>query len=670
MKSKILVVIMLISVLLSAWVAFGRIKVEQASPNVEIVLDWPTFLDLQKAIKEPPTQLLEKFKGFGVQSIAIYEKTLTDFAESNELAMLQGQELISEFYLSGGANTQLFSSLYHGPADLNNLYLFFQEKNTYEKINQQISALPGNLVKYTYTDPAKGFYVLGIDNSSGGMEDLPLGFSDKEIEMATSMGFKIVPRISDTRERLSLLKDTLLDIQKKAQISQIIFEGDRVLGYPDKLDVVAGTLKELGIKVGMIEPFIATQDGINQLAVKNDLNIVRVHSFKAAEMEEYSFGKVFDRYIRAVKERNIRVLYYKPFIAGKAGETNPMILNKKMLLELESDLTKSGYKLGYAEPFPNERGSIGVIALICLGVIAAGLLLLGRFITIPDLLAYGLLILGLLGALGLSLKGYVVLVRDLSALAAGIILPTLAIIEVYEAAKKVPQKTHRRGITAMVLFLRMTAITLAGVLFVIGLLSDVRYIYQINQFRGIKFTFIIPLLLVILYFLKEHLAKNGISGIAEVGRRGITLLNQPVRYSHVIALAIIAVAGLVYIMRTGNQPLLPVSGLEMKIRDFLEHVFVFRPRFKEFAVGHPFMILALYYLLRGERKYLLPLFVIGSVGQLTVLNTFSHIHTPLVVSLVRVFSSMVLGILIGFMLIWIYRKLETIIAKYGRLSHE
>lgn len=670
MKRKILVAIMLISVLLSAWVAFGRMKVEQASPNVEIVLDWPTFLDLQKAIKEPPTQLLEKFKGFGVQSIAIYEKTLSDFVENNELAMLQGQQLVSEFYLSGGANTQLFNSLYHGPMDLNNLYLFFQNKSTYDKINQQISALPGNLVKYTYTDPAKGFYVLGIDNTSGGMEDLPLGFSDKEIEMATSLGFKIVPRVSDTRERLSLFKDTLQDIQQKGEISQIIFEGDRVLGNPDKLDVVAGTLKELGIKVGMIEPFIATQDGINQLAVKTGFNIVRVHSFKAAEMEEYTFSKVFDRYIRAVKERNIRVLYYKPFVAGKSGETNPMILNKKMLLDLEKDLTKSGYQLGYAQPFPNERTSVGVIVLICLGVIAAGLLLLERFVAIPDLLTYGLLVLGFLGALGLSMKGYVVMVRDLSALAAGIILPTLGIIEVYEAAKQVPRKTHRRGITAMVLFLRMTAITLAGVLFVIGLLSDVRYIYQINQFRGIKFTFIIPLLLIMLYFLKERLAENGVLGISEIGRRGLALLHQPIRYSHVIALAIIAVAGLVYIMRTGNQPLLPVSGLEMKIRDFLEHVFVFRPRFKEFAIGHPFMILALYYVLKGERKYLWPLLVIGAIGQLTVLNTFSHIHTPLMVSLVRVFSSLVLGIFIGFVLIWIYRKFQPIFVKYGRLGHE
>ena len=217
----------------------------------------------------------------------------------------------------------------------------------------------------------------------------------------------------------------------------------------------------------------------------------------------------------------------------------------------------------------------------------------------------------------------------------------------------------------MGLLVRMTVITMAGVVLIVGLLSDVRYAYQINMFRGIKFTFIIPLLIVILYYFKEQLANEGVRSLKSILKKGVRILHQPVRYSHVLILGVIAVAGLLYIMRTGNQPALPVSGLELKVRAWLENVFVYRPRFKEFAVGHPFMLLTLYYILKNEKKYILPLLVIGSIGQLTIINTFSHIHTPLVVSLVRVLLSLVLGILVGYVLIWVYNKLTHWVERFG-----
>jgi len=44
------------------------------------------------------------------------------------------------------------------------------------------------------------------------------------------------------------------------------------------------------------------------------------------------------------------------------------------------------------------------------------------------------------------------------------------------------------------------------------------------------------------------------------------------------------------------------------------------------------------------------------VGVGDVIDTFSHLHTPLEVSILRVINGFVLGALIGIVAIWIYRR--------------
>ncbi len=61
-----------------------------------------------------------------------------------------------------------------------------------------------------------------------------------------------------------------------------------------------------------------------------------------------------------------------------------------------------------------------------------------------------------------------------------------------------------------------------------------------------------------------------------------------------------------------------------------------RPRFKEFLFGHPFL-----FLLPVIYKYfnykLLGFFavIMATIGQITIANSFSHLHTPLLISLIR-----------------------------------
>ncbi len=57
---------------------------------------------------------------------------------------------------------------------------------------------------------------------------------------------------------------------------------------------------------------------------------------------------------------------------------------------------------------------------------------------------------------------------------------------------------------------------------------------------------------------------------------------------------------------------------------------------------------------RRVAGWLLALGVGVGVGDLT--DTFSHLHTPLLISLQRVANGLVIGVIIGALVIWVYRR--------------
>jgi hypothetical protein len=116
----------------------------------------------------------------------------------------------------------------------------------------------------------------------------------------------------------------------------------------------------------------------------------------------------------------------------------------------------------------------------------------------------------------------------------------------------------------------------------------------------------------------------------------------PVRY--LLGLGVLGLAGILYILRTGNFGL-PVLSFEVQAREFLENVLVVRPRTKELFLGHP----ALYFALHSKephKSWWLPLSVIG---QISLVNTFTHTHTFLWVSLLRTAYGLVFGYFIGWL---------------------
>ncbi|KPJ64615.1 hypothetical protein AMK68_01170 [candidate division KD3-62 bacterium DG_56] len=94
----------------------------------------------------------------------------------------------------------------------------------------------------------------------------------------------------------------------------------------------------------------------------------------------------------------------------------------------------------------------------------------------------------------------------------------------------------------------------------------------------------------------------------------------------------------------------------MKIRGLLENLLCARPRFKEFAIGHPALMLAAALAAQGRPRWVIPLLLVGAVGQVSLVNTYEHLHTPLLFSLLRTANGLWIGAIIGIIAILIFAR--------------
>jgi hypothetical protein len=191
-------------------------------------------------------------------------------------------------------------------------------------------------------------------------------------------------------------------------------------------------------------------------------------------------------------------------------------------------------------------------------------------------------------------------------------------------------------------FILISLASLGGGLLVAGLLTGPEYLLQVRQFRGVKVAFLLPLLLSGISYLQAYWQEG-----KEVDWKGF--LAAPITRGQLILVTVAVVLGVIYIFRTGNLAPALVSRPEVIIRQGLEKLFPVRPRFKSFLIGHPLLLLGLDYSRRkGSQSWLL---LPGLIGPINIINTFSHLHTPLAISLLRVGEGLLLGAGLGLVLI-------------------
>ncbi|CAH1217780.1 hypothetical protein PAECIP111893_04306 [Paenibacillus plantiphilus] len=212
------------------------------------------------------------------------------------------------------------------------------------------------------------------------------------------------------------------------------------------------------------------------------------------------------------------------------------------------------------------------------------------------------------------------------------------------------------------------AITSAGIIYVSALLSDIAYLAYIDLFRGVKLLYVGPITIIIIGLLLQGDWFNtwwgdrrGANGAADLAagdthrshlqprlrsaRDTANSRSRKRRNALFIGAALVAGgAGMAYLLaRTGNSDMvLPYEG---ELRQLLSDLFGVRPRTKEWLIGFPLLMIAACMVARYRRGiWLLPL---GAIGLCSMVNTFTHLHSPLSISLTRSWTGVLLGGAIG-----------------------
>jgi len=513
------------------------------------------------------------------------------------------------------------------------------------------------------------------------LRPLGMGLPPDAVAAAHDAQLRIAGRISNfPGVRDSSAEAALRDLEKQGA-SVVIFSGDDTLGYRGLEKEVADLLRDpklplpptathdpTGLIFGEVE--FTKQRGDEKVASALHGDYIRVHTIQGAEVGQMEEDDAIERYCKAARERNIRFCYVR--LWTQAG-SNPVAENVEFLqkisegMEKGNEWTGGGMTFGPARKFaetttPQQLKFLKLLFGVMALAAAAGTVWMLRLLApVSERAARVLLIILSIACFGLAVGGGET-GRKIVALLAGVVFPTVACLLTFPrfassdsaesaesesglipAASLRPVQCLRRAIRSLAL---ASAVTSLGIALVIGLLATRPFMVRANQFLGIKAQHAIPIVIIALVALTGGAAFRGETW-ERYGKRlqakGKELLAEPARFGLLIGVGVALFAFMVIVERTGNDSSVGASGGEMKFRAILETILVARPRTKD-LVGHPAFLLAIAWAWRGRRKLAVPAFLVGCIGQVSLLNTFCHIHTPLIISLWRDGLGLLIGV--------------------------
>lgn len=641
-KLSLLLAVVIIS-LGVACALFGlqeRMAAEGDSKTAAVLVDLNQVIDAAQKNNQPLEQVLTKFSSH-IDGVVYKEKNLAD---------LEAQGIGT---LKTGLEMQMLYPSAAGLIDSKWNYLIFQDEVSMERVASHIQAKSSaETVCQPLTGAGLPRYVLATSAVKTDLSAMGFGFDAAELEILEKLNLAIVPQIRSwdpfTVEGLELILGELTH----NQVIAVAFNDANLPGvsdtstWVDTRKIIAATLQERNLPMVAIE--FSAQKGIESLAAAMDYQVLRLHSIVEKDMATMQEQKAVDRFQLATSERNISLIMVRFFPKANV-DTNIAYLD-----HISAAMAQKGISRGI--PTVHVGGiapSMLTIVTAILAVAACGYLLLAAIGWRRIGLAGA--VLGAVGLLGLLAIGQVAIVQKITAFGAVVLFPTLSL---WVLVPRTPLPWYQ----CIFRTIEITAFSLLGAVLMAGVLSQSSYMLHIHQFMGVKLAHALPILLVLsAFFLFAERDKHWLVKIKEVLDSSIS-----VKYAAlcVVALGVVAV----FLMRTGNDAV-TVSDLEISIRSWLDNLLYVRPRTKEFLLGQPFLMLLCYV---GYKKEYLPFLLIATIGQVSLVNTFAHIHTPVFISVLRTLNGLWIGIIIGLLFIvgWamvmrIWQKAMATIAAQG-----
>lgn len=644
--------VVLLGVIAALPVMYARVETESSAKQVAIVMDYRDLLQVSNTQANPTAfvqEQLKLLKDAGVNGMAVFESTLEELVWAGEINVYNATQ------------AALLEQRVSLPDD-NNTYLLFDNAEHEQVLRSMIEWAfrhhGAEIASWSYKGQSGLRLGMGYDDAMiHAMQPNPIA-----MQMLKDEGFTIIPRLSDRFVPYDANEvDKWLQSFQELGVTRVLFDGEAVTGFGKGLKFggvkrFANQLNAHHIGVAIFENLKVPQKGMNRLANLLDYNAIRAHSIGEAEMSVLKVPVLEDRLVLAVKDRNIRLLYLNAsaFKDTAKGQISNPFENIATVLQGDEDegsigavqqLKDFGFTVGEPQAADVHKAPQELLlrGLAALGAFALCVLTLGLFL--PSLIVPAI-VMGSIGGAGLYVLNSTLLVQAL-ALFTAIAAPTASVVLLIRRLRQLREDTETQPISgirrlggAVLLLVRTTILSLAAVPFMVALLNHITYTLVLQQFRGVSLLHIVPIGLVALYVFLYG-SGNTVLGNAK------KILSTPLTVLWIVGIGILGAAGMYYMTRTGNAG--QVSGLEMQFRSILENTFGVRPRTKEFLLGHPLFFAGIFLALRY--RWAMVLLIAGTIAQLSMVDTFAHIHTPLLLSLIRIFLGLGIGVLIGLVII-------------------
>jgi hypothetical protein len=660
LRPRYAALILLVALLASLAVAVFRFHTESQTRRVEIAMDYTDFIALARSYNYNPAAFLIALRRAGLTSLALTEELGANVADDGRTYATTGAALINAARLSPITDPLLAQLVRTNKIARNAVYLIVDDPVAYARYRQQL-ALHFERKTVRVLRNSKP-WLLEVRTQIDYFNATALGIPSDQIALAKRLGLLLVPRFQNDERYALPQMNAAFDavLAQDPKVSTIIFFGlrNQVFGYPDHLDDAAAAFKAHGAKskmpfnFGTIETYDDTQiqKGSETLAKDIDGQTVRVQAIARTELDKITLDDVVARYLLGVRERNIRVVYLRPW-EHQDGDLSIEATNVEMVKEIADQLKAHHFKLGRATPIPLYRGDNRIlVGIAALAVPSIFVLLLGVFGWYRPWLAYAAFALTVLLYLAGIAVHHDLFARSVIALAGALLFATAAFLAIAKAFSEEPApRFSDQLVRSLGWTLLATGVTLLGALVIVGIMSSPLTMEEIERFRGVRLVLALPPLIALCLYLFDRRFNSGIERPSDV-------FAAPVRVYQLFVGIVIIAAGALLLARSGNQSDIAPSHFELLLRHQLSVVLSVRPRFKEFLIGFP-ALMFLPALTVAHRRVVGWLLALGAgVGIGDVLDTYSHLHTPLAISLQRTGNGLIVGALIGILAIWIYRR--------------
>ena len=679
MKSRynpVLVAVILVGLVCALWVNWNRHAIEQRNNSVEMAMEYKDLRKLAALEGVPEEVVLKKFQEAGINSLMVFDTSLERLGKIGAIKLVTGKELRQAKVL--GNDTGVFANV----KDVKENAVYIAEGNdatafeeAWEDLRvrygaeraRMISSNPPIIEALGSTD----LLPINAVREPVGILQAPLGLSSSEMRKVASLGFNVIVRpqnfVNVTEEKIDSIFNRIA--KSGVEVNAYMPAGAEVVGYPNKIDYMAKKLADR--KLIMQEHYTQLQfakvEGLVPLAEALNYKAVRTYVIDSLEQKKISVGEGLRRWALTDEERNVRVNYIRPYFLSQNGQ-GLLTMNLQYVKDITANVKARGFKIGEAGLFEAEASIIkngytgpyfpNKIAFVIIGaaVLAGAVIYLAQLVELTN--SKQVILWGVMTAVmaAIILVGRGLVMRQALAFGAAVFFPVLSmnvILDIWD-------KTKTSSVSALKVIFNSTwqlalavLMSLVGGMYLAAILADSRFLLEIDIYRGVKLTFIMPLVLMTILYVKRYdmLGVMG-AGVKVAVSRVNDLLNKPITFKHIALLGVLGIILLYFVARSGHSAGVPVAAIEVKMRLFLEQLMYARPRQKEFMIGHPAFFLAAYAAYYNAPRLMQYALTCGAViGQASLVQTFCHMRTPVFMSTVRAIDGYAMGAVIGIMLV-------------------